>query len=258
MFFVLSKTLDIFAAPLTWAFVAMLFAVPWPKRKVPSVKRTRIAIGCAFGVLLVFSNVWVSKGLFAALESGARNTQKPEITYDAVILLGGMYDGWNAGPGPEGLALNDNVERVLVTFDLLRSGKAKDVVITAGPNDGRSATEAEVLRDLLVRWGIDASRIVVERDSANTRENATLSKPLIEARGYTSLLLVTSAFHMPRAEACFRAVGLSVDTLPVDYRATYTSSIPTNVLPRAGNLDLSTRAIREWLGRLVYRVSGYT
>lgn len=258
MFYLLSKTLDIFAAPLTWVFVALLFAVPWPRRKVPSVKRTRIAVGSALLVLLLFSNVWVSKRLFYALEVGAKNTQKQDVTYDAVILLGGMYDGWNAGPMPEGLALNDNVERVLVAFDLLRRGKAKNVLITAGPNDGENPTEAEVMRDLLVRWGIESSRIVVEGASANTRENALFSKPLIEERGYSSLLLVTSAFHMPRAEACFRAVGIEVDTLPVDYRETHTASIPTNVLPRAGNLDLSTRALREWLGRVVYRVSGFT
>jgi uncharacterized SAM-binding protein YcdF (DUF218 family) len=257
MFFLLSKTLDIFAAPLTWVFVCLAFAIPWRKKTVHSKRRTRISVGAAAVILLLFSNVWVSKGLMHLLEMSAHDTSKPRQTYDAVILLGGMYDGWNAKSGPEGIAVNDNFERFIATYDLLRSDRARDVVITAGPNDGEGLTEAEALRDLLVTWGIDATRIVVERDSANTRENALFSKPLIEERGYKSLLLVTSAAHMRRAEGCFRKVGLTFDTLPVDFRAT-PAAIPTNILPRASNLELATRALREWLGRAVYAISGYT
>ena len=68
---------------------------------------------------------------------------------------------------------------------------------------------------------------------------------------------MTSAFHMPRSVGCFRAAGIEVDVLPVDYRLR-DRSLETHVMPRGEYLGQTTRALREWLGRLVYRVLGYT
>ncbi len=68
---------------------------------------------------------------------------------------------------------------------------------------------------------------------------------------------MTSAFHMPRSVGCFRAAGIEVDVLPVDYRLR-DPSLETRVMPRGEYLGQTTRALREWLGRLVYRVLGYT
>jgi uncharacterized SAM-binding protein YcdF (DUF218 family) len=80
---------------------------------------------------------------------------------------------------------------------------------------------------------------------------------MIKERGFARVLLVTSALHMPRASACFRAEGVTFDTLVVDRLAFDPAHTEGGVLPRAGALALSTVALREWSGRIVYRVMGY-
>jgi uncharacterized SAM-binding protein YcdF (DUF218 family) len=71
------------------------------------------------------------------------------------------------------------------------------------------------------------------------------------------VLVVTSAFHVPRAAGCFRAAGVEADFLPVDYRIRDPGE-DQHWLPRAEYLTQTSRALRELLGRLVYRVLGYT
>ena len=77
----------------------------------------------------------------------------------------------------------------------------------------------------------------------------------MKERGWRSLLLVTSAAHLPRALDCFRKVGLTPDALPVDYRAG--GARAGGWLPRASALSKSTDVLRELAGRVVYRVAGY-
>jgi uncharacterized SAM-binding protein YcdF (DUF218 family) len=115
--------------------------------------------------------------------------------------------------------------------------------------------EADRLAGKLSQWGVPPDRIAVERASRNTRENAIESARLAAARGWRTLLLVTSAAHAPRALGCFRAVGLEPDVLPVDRRAG--DGQGRAWLPRAAALQKSTDAIRELAGRLAYRAAGY-
>jgi uncharacterized SAM-binding protein YcdF (DUF218 family) len=131
------------------------------------------------------------------------------------------------------------------------------VLLSAGnafPHPGE-APEAEVLAEWLRQQGVEPERIFLETQSRNTRENALFSAPIITAHGWKRVLLVTSAWHAPRALGCFRAVGLAPDLLPVDHRGVGQG---LGWLPRAGALSASTDALRELLGGLVYRAMGYT
>lgn len=82
-------------------------------------------------------------------------------------------------------------------------------------------TEAEFLASQLVEWGVPREQMI-EDQALNTRQNALFTQAIVEQQGLSSLLVVTSAFHLPRAMGCFRAVGLQVDGLPVDYRVSNT------------------------------------
>jgi uncharacterized SAM-binding protein YcdF (DUF218 family) len=131
------------------------------------------------------------------------------------------------------------------------------VLVSGGlafPQPG-DVSEADRLAAKLAQWGVPPDRIAVERSSRNTRENAIESAKLAAARGWHSLLLVTSAYHAPRALGCFRAVGLEPDVLPVDRRAG--DGRGRGWLPHADALLKTTDAIRELAGRLAYRVAGY-
>jgi uncharacterized SAM-binding protein YcdF (DUF218 family) len=256
VFYVLSKILDVALTPLAWAVALVLYGVvtrkgSWPRRSVS-------LLGVA--VLVVFSLEPVSNAMFRALESQPLRTFRPWVTYDVVILLGGVNDDRVAATWDE-RAYNNNNERLLETFDLLRTGAAKNAIISGGnPSAARSQkVEARVLADQLIAWGIEPSRILVEDRARNTHENATESAALVRAHApaWTTVLVVTSAFHMPRAYGCFRAEGLIVDTMPVDYRS-FASAFPADMLPRAEYLEESSAAIREWVGRCVYRLRGYS
>lgn len=206
--------------------------------------------------LWVFSLEPVSNRLMRALED-ERSTVEPGATYDAVVLLGGVVEVH--ADQPEGIAnYNDNVERLLATFDALRTGQAKLAVITGGHPDKRHAEskEAPTQRDQLVAWGIAPERIVVEPNARNTWENAVETKKLAQANGWKKLLLVTSARHMGRSLGCFRAVELPVDALVVDRRS-HAHGHRLSLQPRAAELEQSTEALRELFGRVVYRVRGY-
>ena len=253
MFFVLSKTLDALASPYTWGLLLFALALLF------GGKRRRASLFCGvtgLGVLLLFSTGGVAQTLWRSLEDGAVKTARPEVTYDAVIVLSGMVEA-DSVETHQMPAYNDNIERLLTAFELLRAGRVKNVLLSGGSGrmDRSGPVEADVLARQLETWGVDPARIFEERESRNTRENAVESAKVVKKEGWQSLLLVTSAFHMPRAEGCFRAAGLTVDTLPVDYR---TGQHPAaGWFPRVGALDTSTGALREWLGRAVYRLSGY-
>jgi len=149
------------------------------------------------------------------------------------------------------------VDRVLRAFELLRAGRARNVLLSAGlvdPQPG-DVPESDRLAAKLVQWGIAPGQVVVEASSRNTRENAIESSRIAAARGWKTLLVVTSAAHAPRALGCFRAVGLEPDLLPVDFRAG--DGRGEGWLPRAAVLSRSTDALRELAGRVVYRVAGY-
>ncbi|HEX9241907.1 MAG TPA: YdcF family protein [Anaeromyxobacter sp.] len=253
MFVWLSKVLDWLAAPLTWALLLLLGAALLRARP-----RRSLALGAlAVAVLVVFSVEPVTNRLDRLVERGAVSTYRPEVVYDAVVVLGGMVDSAATRTSGE-LELDAHVERLLRTWELLRAGKARMVVLSAGALDPQpgDVPEADRLAAKLVAWGIPPSQVVVEASSRNTRENAIESSRIAAARGWHTILLVTSAAHMPRALGCFRAVGLEPDALPVDHRAG--DGQGQAWLPRAGGLARSTDALRELLGRFVYRVAGYS
>jgi len=256
MFYVLSKLLDVFLTPLTWAIVCALLAFPYRKSHAMTRRRKGLALACP-AILIVFSQAGVSSCLFHQLEADAPKTIKPDVTYDVVILLGGVVDERTTFVTGSP-SYNDNSERLTGVFELLRDGRAKNVLISSAGMPGlpEDAGEVRVLARALEHWGIDKARIFLEERSLNTYENALYSKKIVQERGWSSVLVVTSAFHMTRAQGCFRKVGLPVDTLPVDYRTP--AALPELIsLPRTDSLQRSSAAIREATGRVVYRLRGY-
>lgn len=255
MFFFLSKLLDLLVAPLTWALILVALGAV----KHPRIRRfARFAPAAAIAILWIFSLEPVSNALVRSLEEPRVATFSPATTYDAVVLLGGFVDA-RASESAGEPAYQDGVERMLVTFDLLRSGQAKKVLVSTGDVDsvGVTWTEANAVAAQLKAWGIEGDRILVEDKSRNTRENALFSADIVRAQGLSKLLLVTSAFHMKRALGCFEAVGLHPDTRPTDFHA-YAGKYHLGWLPRASYLANSTSALREHLGRIVYRLRGYS
>jgi uncharacterized SAM-binding protein YcdF (DUF218 family) len=256
VFFTLSKLLDVFLSPLTWGLILLAWAVPWRRPRAGRRWRRKRAFGLAGLLLLsVLGSGKVSNAILYRLEHATEPTYRPDVVYDAVILLGGVSDERVVAETGQP-ALNDNVERLTMTGRLLATGRARYVIISgAAMNPTLEAfSEARVLGDQLEEWGIDRGRILLETRARNTHENAVYSRQIALERGFSQLVVVTSAFHMRRAAECFASVGLPVDRLPVDYRA---SGSAEGIFPRAQPLAESAMALREIAGLYVYRFQGY-
>jgi uncharacterized SAM-binding protein YcdF (DUF218 family) len=175
---------------------------------------------------------------------------------DGVIVLGGALnpEAYFAHPGS---GINSAVARIIEAARLARDYPTARIVYSGGPrpSEAPNANEGEAARDLLVALGVDPARITLDLESRNTYENAREAARLIEPRPGARWLLVTSAFHMPRAVACFRAVGFPVTAIPVDFKYRRRESVGFDFASGLADLDL---AAHEWIGLVAYRMLGRT
>lgn len=125
------------------------------------------------------------------------------------------------------------------------------LLVTGGKPDGGALSEAETMRRVLVEeFGVPVRWM--EGVSINTRENTRLSAELLKRDGITQVLLVTHAWHMPRATRTFTASGLAVLPAPTSFQQP--SIAPLDFVPQAGGLMSSRLALHEWIGMLWYRL----
>ena len=179
-----------------------------------------------------------------------------------IIMLGGSVNTHITAVRGQ-TALNEAGERVTTMAELGRKFPQARVLISSGANVGHALqaqpiTEAEIVRGMLVDLGVEASRIEIEGQSRDTRENAEKSIALANPQPGQTWVLVTSASHMPRAVASFRAVGFPVVPYPVDYR----TQGPANLRQLTGSIAEGLQALdlaaHEWLGLMMYRLAGRT
>jgi len=121
-----------------------------------------------------------------------------------------------------------------------------------GGNPFLKTTFTKPLSSFLSAVGVKREKVRYEIEARDTFENALNTKEII---GGERFLLVTSAYHMPRAMAIFRKLNMDPVPAPCDYRGKHRNT-PLSFFPNAGNLEKSTRAINEYLGIIWYRMSG--
>jgi uncharacterized SAM-binding protein YcdF (DUF218 family) len=125
------------------------------------------------------------------------------------------------------------------------------ILVTGGPAPGDPAPLALLMKTALeedfavpVRW--------IEPAARTTRENATLSAPLLKRAGVRRILLVTHAAHMSRAQGAFTEAGLDVVPAPTIFTAP-SRSFPADFVPRLSALENTSYTLYEWMGGLLYR-----
>jgi uncharacterized SAM-binding protein YcdF (DUF218 family) len=253
-----SKTLPLFLDPFVLAIVLLLCSFlirkPWPKIfQIPYV--VSVILMTIAGCPTVES--WLTGSLEGQYPDAGANSYPPA---QAIVVLGGTIHMPSRVHHASGII--DPSDRLLMALRLYHAGKAPVVILSGGNNPlfGKvpEQSEAEVMRLLLVEWGIPDAAIQVESGSINTHENALFSHRLLAGRGIGRIILVTSAIHMPRAAAAFRKAGFEVVAAPADFQTGWgESSAMFRWIPAAGALGGSSRAIREWLGLWVYRLRGW-
>ena len=177
-----------------------------------------------------------------------------------IICLGGALDTV-VSPERGEVALNEAAERMTAMAELVRRYPQAHIVFSGGSGRlvyGGSTTEAELAVRLFESFGIERQRVILENRSRDTDENARFSKELLQPRQDERWLLVTSAHHMPRAIGSFRAGGFPVEAFPVDYRTRGAVDLLRPFSPLSDGLRRTDTAMREWVGLVVYRLTGRT
>ena len=257
MYVYLSKILPLFVMPigvtLFLLLVAMLLLRSGKRRTGNSV------VLVAFIYLWVMATPLVGEGLYGRVESAYPPVPLAQVpTANCIIVLGGVVQA--PAPPRVDIEFNDSVDRVHKAAELFHAGKAPYLIVTGGnqPWSTSQKSEADLIRDLLVQWKVPREVILLEASSRNTRENALYTKNAVDSIHCDEALLVTSAAHMPRAMAAFRAVGVNATAVSTDVRAAKTDRLTViDFLPDARALEMSSDAIREMVGQWVYELKGW-
>jgi len=156
--------------------------------------------------------------------------------------------------------LENSAERFIAFADLARRYPEAKLVYSGGGlslDDGRFR-EADAAREVLQWMGMDIGRVIFERQSRNTFENVADSKELVRPAPGETWILITSAYHMPRAVGLFRAQDWPVVPDPVDYR-TGTGEMDGGIdIDFTGHLDLLGLGLKEWIGMLANGLLGHS
>src|SRR3990172_8779662 len=211
MFVFLSKLVPVLFFPAGLAALLLLAAL----LSKNAISRRRLLLSAAL-LIWIFGNSWVSSALVRSLEW----RYLPQEVYppvDAIVILGGGTMSLEY-PRPT-VEINGAGDRVLYGGQLFRQGLAPLIVVTGGnlPWSDNISDPAQDMRELLVEMGVPTEAILVEGDSDNTYENAVLTRELLEPLGIDSILLVTSAMHMPRSVPLFEKQGFDVIPAPTDF-----------------------------------------
>ncbi|TNJ39196.1 YdcF family protein [Chlorobaculum thiosulfatiphilum] len=245
---ILSKLLPLFVLPpgicLLLAIAGLLF-------------KRRYLVWIALALLWALSLPVVGDALMRRIEMPYHRIPVESVRRaDAIVVLSGMLRQLDGAPLGE---FGEAADRFEGGVDLFRAGKAPVLVFTGGqmPWQPDAAPEGELLAARARLRGVPAGSIRLTSTVANTAGEAVATAALLGvAHGKPKrIILVTSTFHMSRALMLFRAAGFEVEPFAVDFRATDQMRQTTmlDFLPDANGLDASAMALREMIGRTVYR-----
>ncbi|SRR5579883_1423987 len=263
MFLFLSKLLPLFLYPLGLTCLLLVVALVLIGRRRSRLAMLPITLGLL--LLLAGGNGWVSEWLVRSLEfQHIPSAKLPQA--DAIVVLGGGTKP--AVPPRPWVEVSEEGDRVLYGAKLYREGKAPRVILSGGRIEwkGGGPPESGDMAQLVEAMGVPASAILQDPTSLNTYENAVNVKQIMVAQGIRRILLVTSAMHMPRSLLIFKHLGIDAIAAPTDFNTTERdwqelkgspAAIVLNVLPEADRFQQTTRALKEYLGLVIYRLKGW-
>ena len=247
----LSKTIPLIFSPLGLSLI-LLFVFIFNKK----TKFVYIAIS----FLILLSNGIVSGLLWMILEYPWKR-----VDYNSVGSANGIVvlsTGRHLPPGSSKIIEWNDPDRFIAGIKLYQSGKSYRLIFTGGihPFDSNLPPEGDIYIREAISLGIPEKNLLTTYPVLNTFQEAkAISKIFDNEKDYISrkIILVTSAFHMKRAKKVFEKEGFTVIPYPVDFKSrnSFISLFenPINWFPSASSLDRSSSAIREIIGRIIYR-----
>jgi uncharacterized SAM-binding protein YcdF (DUF218 family) len=257
LFFYTSKVLWFCLQPSALLLILMLAGAGLLLARYQNAGRRLVLVST---VLLLFGGLLpLSTWLILPLEQRFVRADLSGGAVEGIIVLGGMEDP-RVSTARHAHAIDEAAERLTEAAALALRFPESKIVLTGGSAEVLSApfigadAAGLVLRDL----GIGDRRLLLEREARDTWENAVKTKALVNPKPGERWLLVTSAWHMPRAMGAFRKAGFPVEPWPVDYRtAGWADALrPFPFESPAEGLRQLDLTVHEWLGLLAYRLSG--
>ncbi len=224
------------------------------------LRRRRFAVGAfagAGGYFLLIACTPLPEWLLRTLEDRFPPPPLAVAQTAGAVVLGGATGSATVAAARDTYLLGEGAERLTAAAGLRRRHPELPIVVAgfSAAVRHRGFSEGEMTRRLMAELGLAPTSFVYEERSRTTFENARFTAPRLDGDG--PWLLVTSAFHMPRAVASFRAQGVAVVPYPVDWRAPavdWTAFRPA----ASARMGYARVAIKEWVGLVVYRLLGRT
>ena len=239
----LHKILPLIASPM---FLVM-FLITWG-----IVFRSKIAGILAVSILIICSLPILSNKLITSLENKyILSDASSAKTADAIVVLSGMVRTINSKNGLS-YEWGEAADRIFAGIELIKKNKAPIMILTGGKLPWSvGKPEGEYLRDVAIKCGVPNKNILLTENVENTDQEAKAVGKLLNKTS-PKIILVTSAFHMPRAQKVFEAVGINIEPFAVDFLSGADKYTIMNFIPSAGALNQTSFFIRELIGRLYY------
>jgi uncharacterized SAM-binding protein YcdF (DUF218 family) len=245
----LNKLLPIFVLPIGWVVLLLGYAL---------LRRKWWPVAAGLAVLYVSSMPCTGYALLHWMESYYPPVPVARVERaDAIVPLGGIF-GPPAAPGcvPNVAEAGERLEAGIV---LWQEHKADWLVFTGGrlPWEGRQEVEGAWSKEAAVRRGVPEEKVLVTREVGNTADEARAVADLMKEHGWKRIILVTSAWHMPRAAHLFRKAGVSFAPFPVDFRSDPQRRLTLlDFLPNPSALTNTDLVLRECYGIAFYTLTG--
>jgi uncharacterized SAM-binding protein YcdF (DUF218 family) len=256
LFFVLSKTLGAMLLPTNFLILlGILGVLLLATRFAPLGRKLLIA---SMLMLAICGFLPLGYLLLYPLEHRFPPWDAAGGAPDGIVVLGGPIDA-DLSVAHDTPVISSAPDRIVAAAELARKYPNARIVFTGGSANliSNDAKEADYAVKIFEELGIDKSRLIQERRSRNTYENAVFSKALVAPKPDERWLLITSAFHMPRSVGLFRKAGFAVEPYPVDWRVGAGVDVLAFSQAVVG-LRRTDIAMREWIGLLAYRLAGRT
>lgn len=204
-------------------------------------------------VLILSSLPIISNKFIAYLEKDYQPIEIAEIeNVDAIVVLSGMI---RVIGDEENLKyeFTDSVDRFFAGLDLFNNNKSPILILTRGKMPwSLGIAEGEYLKELAIKYGVSEENIILTDEVQNTDQEAKAIKEILTEDA--KIILVTSAFHMPRAEKVFKAANINLIPYPVDFQNSKSKTTMMDFIPSAGSLFDTSHFVREMIGRLYYNL----
>jgi len=252
MFFVVSKTFGLLLLPTNFLVaLGLLAALLLPTRFAGLGRRLLVimVVVLAIAGLSPLGNI-----LLYPLESRFPSWNPGQGAPDGLVVLGGPIDADVSVVHGMPVTLG-GADRLIQAAALARRYPNARILFTGGSANllSNDAKEADYAADIFTSLGIAKDRLILERLSRNTYENAVFSKAMVTPKAGERWLLVTSAYHMPRSIGLFRKVGFAVEPCPVDWRVGDVLEFDGFAIQGLRRTDM---AVREWMGLITYWLRG--